>query len=258
MQRPARSERASGQRMVDQATVPEPGAARLSAAPGEPRPVTAVELQKVLRAERGAIPFFVYRAADGDLRIVSFAPECRQLTIGRASGADVSIGWDEQVSSVHAVIDRLAGEVVLLDDGLSRNGSYVNGQRVRGARRLSDRDLIRVGRTAIVVRNPRDTGRNQTITAPDPLMAPSFSAQQRRVLAVLCRPARDGSGLATPSTNQEIAAELHLSVAAVKVHLRAMFEKFGIGRLPQNKKRLALVQLALASGALGEIDLESS
>ena len=42
---------------------------------------------------------------------------------------------------------------------------------------------------------------------------------------------------------------------AVKTHLRALFEKFGVGELPQNQKRVALVQRALQSGVVGERDL---
>ena len=53
---------------------------------------------------------------------------------------------------------------------------------------------------------------------------------------------------AAPPTNEEIAGELHLSVQAVKAHLRLLFRQFGIGDLPQNQKRLRLVQLALEGG----------
>jgi hypothetical protein len=39
------------------------------------------------------------------------------------------------------------------------------------------------------------------------------------------------------------------------VHLRALFAKFGVEDLPQNQKRLRLVELALASGVINERDL---
>ena len=71
----------------------------------------------------------------------------------------------------------------------------------------------------------------------------------------LCRPFKDGAAFATPSTNQAIADELHLSVEAVKTHLRALFEKFGVSDLPQNQKRVALVERALQSGLVAERDL---
>ena len=65
------------------------------------------------------------------------------------------------------------------------------------------------------------------------------------MLVALCRPFKDGPAFATPATNAEIAAELHLSVDAVKTHLRALFEKFELADAPQSSKRLALVQRAL-------------
>ncbi|MBV8953532.1 MAG: hypothetical protein JO179_05315, partial [Solirubrobacterales bacterium] len=47
----------------------------------------------------------------------------------------------------------------------------------------------------------------------------------------------------------------YLSVDAVKTHLRALFAKFGIEDLPQNQKRIRLVELALKSGVITPRDL---
>ena len=77
---------------------------------------------------------------------------------------------------------------------------------------------------------------------------------QRRVLIALCRPYRDG-GFATPATNQEIAAEVFLSVDAVKMHLRTLFGRFALGELPQNQKRARLAECALQSGMISHRDL---
>jgi len=71
---------------------------------------------------------------------------------------------------------------------------------------------------------------------------------QLAILAALCRPISAGNGYATPATNQEIAAEVFLSVDAVKGHLRALYRKFGIEDLPQNQKRARLVELAIEGG----------
>ena len=70
------------------------------------------------------------------------------------------------------------------------------------------------------------------------------------MLVALCRPYKDGSSFSTPATNQEIGDELHLSVDAVKTHMRALFEKLGVGDLPQNQKRVALVERAMQTGAV--------
>jgi len=42
---------------------------------------------------------------------------------------------------------------LLADDGLSSNGTFVNGQRIVARRRLTDGDAIRVGATVILFRN---------------------------------------------------------------------------------------------------------
>ena len=71
----------------------------------------------------------------------------------------------------------------------------------------------------------------------------------------LARPCLVEGAFATPATNREIAAELFLSVEAVKTHLRALTVKFGIQDLPQNRKRARLVELALQRGEISAPDL---
>ena len=53
----------------------------------------------------------------------------------------------------------------------------------------------------------------------------------------------------------EIADELHLSIDAVKSHLRTLFQRFGIEHLPQNQKRSRLVAEALQAGVVSTRDL---
>ena len=75
------------------------------------------------------------------------------------------------------------------------------------------------------------------------------------MLIALCRPFKDAGKHATPATNKQIAEEVFLGVDAVKVHLRALFAKFGVEDLPQNSKRAALVERALQSGLISRRDL---
>ena len=49
----------------------------------------------------------------------------------------------------------------------------------------------------------------------------------------------------------EIADDLYLSVETVKTHLRTLFDLFGVGDLPQNRKRAELVRRAFETGVLG-------
>ncbi len=94
----------------------------------------------------------------------------------------------------------------------------------------------------------------ETVAASEQVSV-QLTDQQRQVLIALCRPYRDGA-YATPATNREIAGELFLSVDAVKLHLRAMFAKFGLVELAQNQKRAALAEQALRSGTITPRELE--
>ena len=118
---------------------------------------------------------------------------------------------DEQVSRLHAEIERIGGEWTVADDGLSRNGSFLNGERVGGRRRLADGDELRFGATMVVFRAPQPSPSSATIAAPGGRRAPELTDTQRRILVALSRPFRDGSHYATPATNQQIADEVLLS-----------------------------------------------
>ena len=221
---------------------------------GVPGDVTPAELRDRLAAERAGLAFLLLRDGDGRQRIVSLVPGGETLTIGRHEAADVALPWDKLVSRVHARLERVGGHWVVVDDGLSRNGTQVNGQRVQGRRRLVDGDHVRVGGTVVQFREP-EAESDATEVASDEPAAPHVSEAQRRVLVALCRPYRDGAAFATPATNQRIAEELVLSLDAVKGHLRALFAKFGVDDLPPNEKRVRLVERVLAAGVVTEQDL---
>ena len=219
------------------------------------RAASPSELKEQLDAERLGVPFLVYRDREGQRQIVLLAREVDRLTIGRRDSNDLPLPWDGQVSRVHAELERVGADWALVDDGLSRNGSYVNDARVTGRRRLRDGDLIRLGDTVLVYR----AAAGQTDPTLVPLSAPappSLSPLQRRVLVTLARPCRDPGILNTPASNLQIALELGYSVEAVKAHLRVLFHKFGVGDLRQNEKRLKLVDEAFRTGAITRRDLE--
>jgi pSer/pThr/pTyr-binding forkhead associated (FHA) protein len=221
----------------------------------EPRSTSAPELQAQIEAERGGRPFLVYRDGDGEQRIVVVEDGTTALWVGRGESADLRLDWDEEVSALHAQIEVVRDECTLLDDGLSRNGSFVCEERVDGRRRLRDGDTLRFGRTTILFRRPGEGAPEATVAASQVPAAATVSPGQRRVLLALCRPFKDESPFATPATNHAIAEELHLSVDAVKTHMRALFEKLGVEDLPQNRKRVALVERALQSGVVSRRDL---
>ena len=224
----------------------------------DPRQTSAPELKAQIEAERGGRPFLVLRDGTGEQRILVVEETVTELWVGRGEAAGLRLDWDEEVSALHAQIEVIGGECTLLDDGLSRNGSFVGEERVHGRRRLRDGDTLRFGRTRVLYRRPGEGGGSApeaTVVASEVSSAAAVSPGQRRVLLALCRPFKDGSSFATPPTNQAIAEELHLSVDAVKTHMRALFEKLELEDLPQNRKRVALIERALQSGVVTPRDL---
>jgi pSer/pThr/pTyr-binding forkhead associated (FHA) protein len=215
---------------------------------GEDRQVsTPAELKKRLEAERRGDAFLVYRDGEGRQAIVPLAG--RQMTVGRREDNDIPLGWDRQVSRLHAQIERIKGDWCLVDDGLSRNGSFVNAERIAGKRRLADGDRLCFGATVMVYRSPAAAGADSTVGVKTGAPSVPLSETRRKVLIALTRPVAE-SAFATPATNQEIAEEVFLSVNAVKAHLRVLFEQFGLSDLPQNQKRATLAATALLNGVV--------
>ena len=228
----------------------------MSDSPLTPHLATPAELKERLELERAGEPFLVCRDADGKQRLAPL-PD-REVTIGRDPGSDVCLGWDERVSGLHAELRRMGSQWLVVDDGLSRNGTFVNEERVVGRKRLRDRDQLRVGATTLEFRNPFTAAPKSTAVASERVDRPELSPAQRRVLVALCRPFREEDPYARPPTNQQLAEELFLSVPAVKTHLRLLFQRFGVENLPHNEKRARLVRLALESGAVTFADLRDS
>jgi pSer/pThr/pTyr-binding forkhead associated (FHA) protein len=216
--------------------------------------LSASELKAQIEAQRAGVPFVVWSDGEGCQQLLVLSEELDFVTVGRGEASDIWIDWDTEVSRLHAELSRAAGTWTVSDDGLSRNGTHVNGARVLGRQRLVDGDVIRFGRTVATFHQPRPATVTETDIAPETI-DPVLTDAQRRVLLALCRPFKETSGYVTPATNTQIAAELYLSADAVKTHLRALFGKFGIEQLPQNQKRVRLVELALKTGIISPRDL---
>jgi FHA domain len=216
---------------------------------------TPAELKERIAAERTGAPLLIYRDGGGRQHICELSGEASSVTIGRRADNDIALEWDLEVSRLHAAVERIGADWTITDDGLSSNGSFVNGDRLVGRHRLEDGDTILVGKTPIIFRKGDGGDLESTVSAgPTPTRA-QLSAAQRKVLIALCRPYAGNASFAIPATNQAIADELFLGVDAVKAHLRTLFQKFGIENVPQNQKRARLVALALRSGVVTERDL---
>jgi DNA-binding CsgD family transcriptional regulator len=224
-------------------------------APLSPYGSTPAELRERLALESRGTAFLAWRDDAGHQCLAVLDEDRARFTVGRGPENDVALTWDSRTSRVHAIVERAGGEWLVVDDGLSQNGTWIGAERVSGHRRLRHRDVLRVGETLIAFSDPVHASTSATSRGHDLLGLVDLTALQHGVLVALCRPFADGATFAAPATNQEIGAELHLSVEAIKTHLRTLFRKFSIADVPQNQKRLQLAQAALRAGVVTERDL---
>ena len=218
-----------------------------------PHEATPAEIAERLAADRAGEPYLLLR--DGERRqcIVSLAGRER-LTIGRAPGHDLVLDWDAQVSRIHAVLESAGPDWTIVDDGLSRNGTYVNELRLGKRHRLVHGDRIRVGATTMAFRS-EPAGAGGTTVVEGGRAAPAVSDAQRRVLVALCRPFAGSGAFPVAASNRQIAEELSVSLDTVRTHIRSLFERFDVPELPQNAKRAELARRALTSATVRPEDL---
>jgi pSer/pThr/pTyr-binding forkhead associated (FHA) protein len=209
---------------------------------------TQQELEERRAAERIGAPFLVYRDGAGRQQIFSLAERLDGITVGRRDEADISVPWDPEMSRLHAELVCLAGEWLVSDDGLSQNGTWVNGMRLFGRRRLADGDLVRIGRTVFEYRDPKPVGADPTLVPGELRAPPRFSEQQQRVLRALCRPLfSDGEGV-NPASDDKIAEATGIPLDRVVLELDQLGRAFGLRDMPQPHQRAEIALLALRSG----------
>ncbi|KAF0957406.1 MULTISPECIES: FHA domain-containing protein [Rhodococcus] len=178
-----------------------------------------------------------------------------RITVGRSEKADIALPSDPNVSRLHATIEWIGSYWTVTDDGLSRNGTFVNGDRLSGRRRLHAGDVIRIGSSSLTFRTFIAASGEMTGTADALPTRAALTPAQFAVLVELCRPYKNDAAYAHPASNQEIADHLFLTVDTIKCHLRVLFSKFGLEDLPNNQKRMQLVARARHSGIITTSDL---
>jgi pSer/pThr/pTyr-binding forkhead associated (FHA) protein len=95
-------------------------------------------------------------------------PLTSDVTVGRsAEGTSVRL-CSRNVSRRHARFTVVDG-VPFIEDSESLNGTFVNGVRLRGRRRLRGGDLVRIGDHALLVENSEETA---TLTPEDGIERP--------------------------------------------------------------------------------------
>jgi len=215
---------------------------------------TPADLAARRDAEQHGAPFLLLRDGDGAQRIVGLDECGDRLTVGRRPQADVALAWDPEVSRLHAELACKAGEWTLCDDGFSQNGTFVNGLRIHGRRRLVDGDLVRLGRTTLAFCDPGAGGLGVTLAPGELGSAPKFSEQQQRILRALCRPLKGAGDAAAPADDSAIAAETGVPAEVVTTELDHLGRTFGLDDMPPADRRAEIALLALRSGLVAADD----
>jgi predicted component of type VI protein secretion system len=216
-------------------------------------PTIASGLQLLVALERLGLPLLSRTRADGHVEAFVLESADDRLTIGRAADCDVILDDDAGVSRTHLELVRLGDGWVVEDRGLSRNGTWVDGERLDGRRRLADAQRVRVGHTVLEYRAAGSGPVADVTVTVTGQAAPSITAAQRAVLVAFVRPILSGS--AAPAGNADIAAALVISPETVKSHLKDLYERFGLEDVAPAAKRAELAAQAVRLGVVGRADL---
>jgi len=180
------------------------------------------------------------------------ALEAGRLTLGADPANDLALPADPTLSRLHAALERY-GAGWCVRDLDSRNGTFVNGQRVWRERPLRPGDELRVGATRLVYRSDEPAGKSTQASEPPP----ELTRREREVLLVLCRTVLGGAAFTEPASIREIADALVVTEAAVKQHLAHLYDKFGIHGGGE-RRRVQLANAALRRGAVTIAELRQA
>jgi class 3 adenylate cyclase len=214
-------------------------------------------LSEHIDATRNAGTCVLHQEPGGRQQTYVLKDETPAVTIGRLPECDIALAWDTRVSRHHAELERGGGDAWDLVDSTSRNGTFLNGERVVGRRRIRNGDVIRVGDTVLLFRAPVAAAAS---AAPAPgvstfagssLWGIELSETERRVLGVLRGSPHQPPAASTVRSNREIAQRASLSEQEVKAAVSAMRLKFRIDGDSQ-EWRERLVVRAISSGLISE------
>lgn len=179
------------------------------------------------------------------------ALEGERVTIGKSSTNLVSLQHDSTVSRLHAVLENLGSAWSLRDVG-SRNGTFVNGEKISNERVLRPGDEVRVGNSRLVFWDSGRTGdtalADATVSAEPVLVPPRLTPRELDVVIALCRPLVSGDPFPEPASVRRLAAELVVTEAAIKQHLQNLYDKFAVPA--DGDRRVRLANEALRRGAV--------
>ena len=182
-----------------------------------------------------------------------------RVTVGKASANVVSLEHDSTVSRFHAVLENLGYAWSVRDLG-SRNGTYVNGEKISAERVLRSGDELRVGNSRLVfweVKQADEAPANdETVSVGPAQFPPRLTPRELEVLVVLCRPLVSDDPFPEPASVRRMALELFVTQAAIKQHLQNLYDKFAIPT--EGDRRVRLANEAIRRGAVTLAKLRDS
>ena len=171
----------------------------------------------------------------------------QRVTIGKAPTNAVPLEHDMTVSRVHAVLENLGFAWSVRDVG-SRNGTYINGEKISAERVLRSGDELRVGSSRLVFWELKQADEDETEAVEPSQRPPQLTRRELEVLVVLCRPLVSDNPFPEPASVRQMARELFVTEAAIKQHLQNMYDKFSVPS--EGERRVRLANEAIRRGAV--------
>lgn len=185
---------------------------------------------------------------------VVLIPASSAIYVGRDEECAIRIQNDERVSRRHARLIFGAG-LWSIEDGPSRNGTFVGVRRIVGEEILSDRSTFIVGRTMVSFHLPKSRV-TATVVADSSTRLLEPTPTQHKVLVELVRPfLKDRGEVPLAPTNAAIAEMLGYQIGTIRDAISDLYHQAGLRRGETNQ-RVALVRMALRERAVEPKDLD--
>lgn len=176
-----------------------------------------------------------------------------EVTVGKSRANDLVID-DPEVSRMHAVLKSYPAGWCIRDLS-SRNGTFVNGNRLTAERPLRAGDEVRVGTT--IIRFSMPPSAQDTASTEDAEPPPHLTPRERDVLVELCRPTLQSDVFARVATIRETAERLYVSEAAVRQFLTSLAGKFAVDETGE-QRRVRLAAEAIRRGVVSIADVRNN
>jgi pSer/pThr/pTyr-binding forkhead associated (FHA) protein len=214
-------------------------------------PYTTAEFRMEDAARVAGNAYVRYRD-DKTFHAVALDPGSSVVYIGRDRDCAIRIENDTRVSRRHARLIFGAGRWSI-QDGPSRNGTFLADERTVGEQLLADGALITVGRTLLSFHMPLPTVAT-TIAEMPSMRRLHPTATQRKVLVELARPAYERPGeIPVVPTNAAIAKRLGYADATIRDAVSDLYRQAGLTR-GASDQRSELVRLAIRERAVTAAD----